>query len=104
MINYDYSQNGAYFVTICTQNRLPLFGKIENGKLILNKAGKMIFDKLAEIPRFYHNIKIDKLIVMPNHIHGILVIQHDGTAQGPFPTMTLSGYALLQNPLTIVRI
>ena len=90
--NYDYSQNGVYFVTICTQNRLNLFGRIESTILILNNAGKMVLDRFTEIPEFYPGISIDNFIVMPNHLHAILMTQHDGTAQGPLPTMTLSDY------------
>ncbi|MCK9314394.1 MAG: transposase [Methanocorpusculum sp.] len=86
--NYNYSQNNAYFITICTQNRLPLFGKIENSNLILNNAGLMVFNKFEEISEFYPDIIIDKFIVMPNHLHAIMLIQHDGTAQGPFPTLS----------------
>ena len=58
--NYDYSQNGAYFITLCIQNRLPLLGKIENSVLILNSAGVMVFDKFAEISRFCPDIILDK--------------------------------------------
>ncbi|NJD04808.1 MAG: hypothetical protein FIA99_19910 [Ruminiclostridium sp.] len=47
--NYDYSQNGTYFITICTHNREHLFGRIDNGKIILNNAGKMVFEKFSEI-------------------------------------------------------
>jgi REP element-mobilizing transposase RayT len=90
--NYDYSQNGAYFITICIQNRLPLLGKIENGVLILNSAGVMVFDKFAEISRFSPDIIVDKFIVMPNHLHAIMMMQHGGTTQGSFPTLSLSEY------------
>ena len=90
--NYDYTQNGVYFVTICTQNWLHLFGKFENKILTLNDAGKMVFEKLIETPKFYPDIAVDKFVLMPNHLHAILMIHHNGTAQGPFPTMTLSDY------------
>lgn len=85
---YDYSQNGAYFITICTQNRLCLFGDIYSGSLILNNAGKMVFKKLEEMPKIYSGIKIDKFIVMPNHLHAIIEIQQNGTTQGSFPTIS----------------
>lgn len=52
----------------------------------------MVFARFAEIPKFYPDIAIDKFIVMPNHLHAIVILQHSGTAQGPFPTMTLSDY------------
>jgi len=71
--NYNYSQNNAYFITICTQNRLPLFGRIENSNLILNNAGLMVSNKFEEISGFYPDIIIDKFIVMPNHLHAIML-------------------------------
>ncbi|WP_199263776.1 transposase [Desulfobulbus oligotrophicus] len=71
---YDYSRAGAYFITICAQNRECLFGKIVNGKMGLNNAGMMVQTVWDEIPAHYPGIDIDAFIVMPNHIHGIVVI------------------------------
>lgn len=73
---YDYSQNGAYFVTICVQNRKFLFGKIRNGEMILNDAGKMIEKYWREIPKKYPNVILDAFVIMPNHMHGILIIDN----------------------------
>ncbi len=103
---YDYSQAGAYFVTLCTQNRECLFGDIVNGDMRLNDAGRMVQAVWDEIPAHYPGIDIDAFIVMPNHIHGIIVIVgaapcgrpdsacspngqargNDGQARGPAPT------------------
>ena len=69
---YDYSQAGLYFVTICTQNRLCLFGKIENREMILNDPGIMIERQWQELIYRFDNIKADEFIVMPNHFHGIV--------------------------------
>ena len=71
---YDYSQAGAYFVTICTQNRECLFGEIVNGEMRLNDAGIMVQAVWDEIPVHYPGIDVDMFVVMPNHIHGIVVI------------------------------
>jgi hypothetical protein len=71
---YDYSQAGLYFITICTQNRLCLFGEIENEEMILNDAGIMIKTIWHEIPVYYHGFNIHGYVVMPNHIHGIIQI------------------------------
>ena len=71
---YDYSQAGAYFISICTQNRECLFGEIVGGKMALNYAGAMIQTVWDEIPFHYAGIEIDEFVVMPNHIHGIIVI------------------------------
>ena len=65
---YDYSQNGAYFVTICVQNRKCLFGKIENGEMVLNDAGKIIEKYWQEIPEHYPNVILDAFVIMPNHM------------------------------------
>ena len=71
---YDYSQKGLYFVTICTQNRLELFGEINNGEMILNDAGKMIKKIWNNIPHDLPNIHLHEFIIMPNHFHAIIQI------------------------------
>lgn len=69
---YDYRNAGAYFVTVCTQDRVCLFGKIEAGQKILNDAGLMISSVWNELPHYIPEFKIDEYVVMPNHFHGIL--------------------------------
>ncbi len=69
---YDYSQRGHYFITICAQNRICLFGKIENGEIQLNDAGSMILDWYAELENKFQDIRCDAIICMPNHIHFIV--------------------------------
>ena len=69
---YDYAKPGLYFITICTQNRLPLFGEIKDGGMILNDAGMMVKTIWNEIPVYYHGFDVHGFIVMPNHIHGIV--------------------------------
>jgi len=71
---YDYSQPGFYFVTICSQNRDCLFGKIENGKMILNDAGIMVVKEWLKIPDRFQNTRLHEYILMPNHFHAILEI------------------------------
>lgn len=79
---YDYSQAGAYFITICAQNRKPMFGNIipvgagpcACPAMVLNDAGKMIQTVWDEIPFHYIGTEIDEFVVMPNHIHGIVII------------------------------
>jgi REP element-mobilizing transposase RayT len=71
---YDYSSPGYYFVTICTQNRVCLFGEIINGKMQLNDAGNMVDLQWATLPHRFKNIRIDEYSVMPNHFHAILEI------------------------------
>jgi REP element-mobilizing transposase RayT len=74
----DYSKSGYYFVTVCTRNREEWFGKIENGEMHLNTFGEIAEDFWAEIPLHFQRIEIDEFSVMPNHVHGILVIEKDG--------------------------
>lgn len=71
--NFDYSDAGWYFVTICIQNRECLLGNIVNGKIILNQFGFIVDKKINELI-IYKNIEIDIYCIMPNHIHLILVI------------------------------
>lgn len=72
--HYDYSQAGAYFVTICTQNKEYLFGNVMHGEMILNEAGEMVKGVWHELPDRFSEIHIDEFIIMPNHIHGIISI------------------------------
>ena len=72
--NYDYSQAGLYFITICTENRLHLFGEIVDDEMVLNDAGLMIDKIWNEIPNDFSNIKLHEFTIMPNHIHGIIEI------------------------------
>ncbi len=71
---YDYSQNGLYFITICTQNRYHLFGTITNDQMALNPIGKIAHDEWLKTESMRPNIRLHEFIVMPNHIHGIIEI------------------------------
>ena len=72
---YDYSLPGAYFITIVTQSRLCLFGEVTDGKVRPNEAGEMIQQNWEELPHRFPSIEIDAFVVMPNHIHGIVIAQ-----------------------------
>ena len=72
---YDYSQAGFYFITICAQNSMFLFGEIQNGEMATNNAGQMVNKWWYELNRKYRNIKLHEQIVMPNHFHGIIQIK-----------------------------
>jgi REP element-mobilizing transposase RayT len=69
---YDYSQAGLYFITICAQDRLCLFGNIENGEMTLNDAGSIANECWLNIPKHFPNVVLHEHIVMPNHVHGII--------------------------------
>lgn len=71
---YDYSAGGAYYVTMCTQNRRYLFCDVKNGAPILNDVGRMVSNCWEQLSQRFPNVKTDKFIVMPNHLHGIIWI------------------------------
>ena len=90
---YDYSQAGAYFVTIVTHDRKCLFGRVKDGEMELNEAGKMVEQVWLEIIRHFDGVNVDTFVVMPNHIHGIIEIIKDNRSSGvgathesPLPT------------------
>ncbi|MFM8294443.1 MAG: transposase [Microcystaceae cyanobacterium] len=71
---YDYSQTGIYFVTICAYQRQCLFGEIRNGKMSLNQIGKIVAQEWLKSAEIRQEIELDEWIIMPNHLHGIVVI------------------------------
>ena len=72
--DYDYSQTGYYLVTICTQDKVNYFGEIEKVRMKLSDIGQIATDCWQAIPQHFHNTALDEFVVMPNHIHGIVVI------------------------------
>ena len=84
---YDYSQAGAYFVTIVAWQREVLFGEIVNGEMVLNDFGKIVSKKWQWMETQYEYVELDAWILMPNHLHGILIIHDDGRGGSrPAPT------------------
>lgn len=71
---WDYSWNGSYFITICTQSRINYFGGVINEKLELNELGKIAKEIWEEIPNQFPFVKLGEFVIMPNHVHGILTI------------------------------
>ena len=92
---YDYTGNGAYFITICTQNRAEILSEIIVGRGLapaeckLSEYGKIAEQELLNLEKRYAGVKIDKYVIMPNHIHAIISINNDLTA-GASPRPTLS--------------
>jgi putative transposase len=70
---YDYSQEGAYFVTICTDKHQLLFGNVSNGVMLLNPYGEIAQTCWMEITQHFSNVELSAFVIMPNHLHGILV-------------------------------
>ena len=79
---HDYSTPGAYFITACTYNRLLLFGRVVNGKMAANRLGAVVEDCWAKLPDHYDNVALDVFILMPNHVHGVIIIQDESTGVG----------------------
>ena len=78
---YDYSNPGAYFVTICTKRHKPILGNIKDGRMVLSNTGIIVDDILKSVTKKFETIEVDYYIIMPNHIHVIINIKGSG-----FPT------------------
>ncbi len=108
---WDYGSDAAYFITVCTKNREHYFGEIENGKMCLSHVGILADVFWHEIKNHSKNVELDSFVVMPNHIHGILILDgnnNDGNAvetthalspqqQSPQPTNETIGHQRFQN-------
>jgi len=86
---HDYSSPGKYFITICTHQMEPWFGNVLAGKMILSETGQIANKMWFEIPNHFSFVTLDEFVVMPNHIHGIIVIK-------PTPVGTLHATSLRQ--------
>jgi REP element-mobilizing transposase RayT len=71
---YDYSKEGYYFITICTKDRQNIFGQFQNGKIILNEFGEIVKTTWFDLPNHNSNVELDYYCIMPNHFHGIIII------------------------------
>ena len=119
---YDYGQPGLYFITICTQGRVCLLGQIRNGQVLLNEDGEMVQKTWLELRTHLASIETDEMVVMPNHLHGIIVllrpiagdrralelgppqtIGKEGRAQRPAPTISLGDVVHRFKSLTTAR-
>ncbi len=74
--NWNYAKDGCYFVTICTKNREHSFGEIVDGILIETMQSKIVKECWLNLPNHYHNCILDGFVIMPNHIHGIIIIDN----------------------------
>jgi REP element-mobilizing transposase RayT len=82
---YDYSRAGVYFVTIVTWGRLMVFGKIENGEMKLNRYGEIVQKWWDDIPNHFPNVETGAFVIMPNHVHGIIIITEERRGTVPVP-------------------
>lgn len=102
--NWDYGWNALYFVTICTQNRECYFGDIRDGKMQLSDIGQIANKYWLAIPQHFPFVELDEFVVMPNHMHGIIVINkkndgRDGNNNNDVETPKL-GVSAHNNPIT----
>ena len=79
--DYDYAQAGAYFVTICTWDRAPLFGVIVGGEIRLNDRGRIAEEEWSRAGVLRSSVTLDAFVIMPNHVHGILVLSGVGATR-----------------------
>ena len=102
LAEYDYRQNGAYYVTLCTHERECLFGEIDGGGAMhLNEYGGIVLEEWERTGIVRANVILDALVVMPNHVHGILVImdgEADGKGDPPGRPYSSSAEGLYQHP------
>ncbi len=87
--NYDYSQAGVYFVTLCTDRHVCLLGNIVDNEMVLNDLGRIVHQVWIDMPCYYDNIEIGNFVIMPNHFHGIVYITHP---VGAIHELPLPGY------------
>lgn len=90
---WDYSRQGFYFVTICTRNRECFLGDVKDGDVHLSSAGEIVAEEWQKTQQIRDNVTLDQWVVMPNHLHGIIVI-HDSvetSRRGVSDTQTIKG-------------
>ncbi len=90
LASWDYRNPGFYFITICTKNRSHFFGEIINQEMHLNDIGKIADQCWAEIPDHFPNTMLGEFVIMPNHVHGIIIINEPATVE--------TGYVLSPYP------
>ena len=115
LCSYDYSRAGAYFITVCTRNRECLLGDVVEGRMYLNEVGRLAQAAWEELPLHYPHVDLDAWKIMPNHVHGIVVLtaegveSHEGAGLGqvsncpyqipmPMPVRSVMGCLRLSGP------
>lgn len=73
--SHDYSSDGEYFITICTHRMIPYFGNISCRKMILSESGRIAYKLWYELPEHFSFVSLDAFVIMPNHVHGIIIIK-----------------------------
>ena len=96
LIDFDYSSPNYYFITICTYGKKTLFGSVYNGTMHLNGNGKIVEQSWMAILDHFLNVELDEFIIMPNHFHGILIINGVVGLRFPQPDIKTKKFSLSQ--------
>jgi REP element-mobilizing transposase RayT len=101
LTGFDYSTPGAYFVTICAHGGRTIFAETRSGKLELNTSGRAVESCWVEIPVHFDSVELDAFVVMPNHVHGVVVLT---AASGPaLPTIVGSFKSAASRAISLIR-
>ena len=95
---YDYAKAGAYFVTICTHDKECLFGYVENDEMVLNDKGKIAYNEWLRTPTLRPNVSLDVFEIMPNHMHGIIIINESPINCPPEPDLLVEFKPTFKSP------
>ena len=90
---YDYSQKGVLFVTACTYQRENLFGEVVAGQMVMNDIGRIVFAAWQGLPLRFPSVTLDEFVVMPNHVHGILIFEGGESGAGADALADTIGWA-----------
>ena len=91
---YDYGQPDAYFVTACTHLRACLFGQVLEGRIRLNESGHIVRASWYDLPNHYAHVRLGAFVIMPNHVHGVIVLTEVGAGFKPAPTVVAKRHGL----------
>lgn len=95
---YDYSSPGAYFITICTHQRECLFGEIVDGEMQLNPLGHVVRSHWLKLQTYHSHLQLDAWVVMPNHVHAILIVTHGEVGAGLAENISVEPINLISKP------
>lgn len=100
---YDYTQAGAYFITLAAHGREPLFGRVQDGQMHVNTLGEMIAEEWERLERRFPSVELDAFCVMPDHLHAILVLADRGVGGRRAAACEEFGAPVVRSIPTIVR-
>lgn len=102
LAQYDYSQYGRYFLTVCTKGMREWYGEVRDGKIVVNECGRVAQGCWEEIPRHYDGVELYEFVVTPNHVYGILIINNDYGRHVGDAYMRLESRVAQARPMAVV--